>query len=191
MAFAAVVAIREKAPPARDRSIWNPVSFEELSVQARSIRFLEIAVAESPDGAAGTGGGIAVGVLVGVAVGGTAVELGVGVRVTVGVAVGPAGVDVGVRVGVRVGVAVGGTGVAVGVAAAPLIIVKESPIAPVSRRNVASSRFPSTSSTIDPSWLSEMNIAGWFSVPPDICPELPATAYTAPSCGPEPSVALL
>ena len=96
----------------------------------------------------------------------------------VGVAVGPAGVDVGVEVGVRVGVrvAVGGTGVAVGVAAAPLIIVKESSIAPVSRRNFASSRFPSTSSTIEPSWLREMNIAGWLSVPPLTWPPLPATA---------------
>ena len=41
---------------------------------------------------------------------------------------------------------------------------------------------PSTSSTIEPSWLSEMNIAGWLSVPPLVWPELPATAYTA-RCG--------
>ena len=108
-------------------------------------------------------GGIGIGVAVGVAVGGAAV----------GVAVGATGV------GVPVGVAVGRTvvGVLVGVGAAPpLRIVKLSSIAPVSRRNFASRRLPSTSSTIDPRRFSEMNIAGWSRVPPLVCPELPATA---------------
>ena len=151
------------------------------------MRLRETAVAVRKDGAAGRAPGIGVGVLVGVAVGGTGVEVGVKVRVAVGVAVGGTGVEVRVAVGVAVGpagvgvgvevrVAVGGTGVAVGVGTAPFRIVKESSIAPVSRRNFASRRFPSTSKTIDPSWFNEMNIAGWLSAPPLAWPELPATA---------------
>jgi hypothetical protein len=133
----------------------------------------------STDGAAGIAPGVGVGVLVGVAVGGTGVGVRVGVEVGttgvgvhVGVAVGTTGVEV--RVGVRV--AVGGMGVAVGGGGAPFRIVNESSIAPVSRRNFASRRFPSTSRTIEPSRLSEMNMAGWLSDPPLVCPPLPATA---------------
>jgi hypothetical protein len=107
----------------------------ELSVHARSIRFRETPVAVRDDGGDGTPDGIGVAVRVGVIVGGT----DVGVRV--GVAVG--GTDVAVRVGVRV--AVGSTAVGVGVAVtSPLMMVKLSAIAPVSRRNFASRRFPST-----------------------------------------------
>jgi hypothetical protein len=184
VAFAAGVAIWDHEAASRDRSSWNPVSLEELSIHERSIRLRETPVAVRLLGAAGSAPGVGVGVLVGVAVGGTGVEVGVGVRVAVegtgvavgvrvavGVAVGAAGVEV--AVGVRV--AVGGTGVEVGVGAAPFRIVKESSIAPVSRRNFASRRFPSTSSTIEPSWLREMNIAGWLSAPPLAWPELPAT----------------
>jgi len=144
VAPAPAVAIREKAPPERERSIWNPVSLPELSCHARSIRPREIAVAVSTDGAAGIAPGVGVGVLVGVAVGGTGVGVRVGVAVGttgvgvhVGVAVGTTGVEV--RVGVRV--AVGGMGVAVGGGGAPFRIVNESSIAPVSRRNFASRRF--------------------------------------------------
>jgi hypothetical protein len=118
-------------------------------------------------------------VRVGVAEGGTGVGVGVGVAVggtAVGVGVGTAGVGVEV-VTTTVGVVVGGTTVGVGVGAAvPFTIVKLSAIAPVSLRNFASSWFPSTSSTIEPRLLSEMNIAGWLSVPPLAWPELPATA---------------
>ena len=171
LAAGAAICVQETA--SLDRSTWNPVSFPELSVHARSIRFREMGVALNADGGAGTAAGVGVGGVVGVAVGGTGVEVGVGVLV--GVAVAGTGVEVavGVLVGVAVGgtgvkVAVGGTGVevrvgvrvAVGGGADPFTIVNESSTAPVSRRNFASRRFPFRSRTIEPSWFNEMNIAG-------------------------------
>jgi hypothetical protein len=52
-----------------DLSILNPVSLLELSVHARSISFIDIAVAVRPDGATGVEHGVGVGVPVGVGVG--------------------------------------------------------------------------------------------------------------------------
>ena len=83
------------------RSISKANSSSELSVQTRSIRLDETAMASSPLGAFGGPDGVRVGV----GVGATGVEVLVGVEVSVGV---------GVRV--EVGVEVGGTGVVVGVA---------------------------------------------------------------------------
>jgi hypothetical protein len=118
LAAGAAICVQETA--SLDRSTWNPVSFPELSVQARSIRFREMGVALNADGGAGTAAGVGVGGVVGVAVGGTGVEVGVGVLVGVavgwiGVKVAVAGTGVEVGVGVLVAVAVGGTGVKVAV----------------------------------------------------------------------------
>lgn len=76
----------------------------------------------------------------------------------------------GVAVGVFEGVALG---VGLGV---PLRIAKRSLIAPVLVRKIASIRSLLKSRTIEPSWLRLTYMAGWFSVPPLIWPELPATA---------------
>ena len=90
----AVIAISVQGPEeVGPRSTLNPVSFEELSVHARSIWLEETAVAERLSG--GNGGAGAVGVGVGVSVG-----VPVGVGVGVGVAVGGTVVAVGVGVGV-------------------------------------------------------------------------------------------
>jgi len=55
-------------------------------------------------------------------------------------------------------------------------MVKESFTAPLPFRNLASSRFPLTSNIMEPITLSDTYIAGWFSDPPPVCPELPFTA---------------
>ena len=135
MAFAPVVAIWVQGPfMAGARSTLNPVSFVELSAQARLIWLEETAVAVRPLGAAGTvaavgvavggvttGVAVLVGVRVGVDVGAPAVKVGVGVRVGVGV-----DVRVAVGVGVRVEVAVG-VGVAASVVADAVLDEEEIP----------------------------------------------------------------
>ena len=95
MTFAPTVAIWLKFIPSGPRTIWNPVSLDELSCQVRSISVLETAVATRLDGAAGVAAAVGVGV---------GVPVGAGVALGVGVAVG-ANVAVGVEVGVGVGVA--------------------------------------------------------------------------------------
>jgi hypothetical protein len=81
------------------RSILNPSSLLELSVQDRSISRHPVAVAVRFDGADGVGLEVGVGVGVGVEV---AVGVGVGVAVALGVGVG-LGLGVAVGVGVPVG----------------------------------------------------------------------------------------
>ena len=56
-----------------------------------------------------------------------------------------------------------------------LTIENESRTTPRSSRNFASSRSPLTSITRGAEQVEESDIAGWSSVPPEICPELPAT----------------
>ena len=71
-----------------------------------------------------------------------------------------------------------------GTGAPPLRTVKVSRMTPVESRKVASRLLPFTSRTSDPRTLREINMTGWFSEPPPVWPELPATVYTAPRCGP-------
>ena len=101
--FAPTFAIWAKVVPFVPRSILNPVSLFELSVQERLIRLDDTAVATRFVGAAKVGVGVGVGVAVAVAVG---VAVAVAVAVAVGVAVAVA-VGVGVSVAVGVGVGVG------------------------------------------------------------------------------------
>ena len=84
--------------PSVERSILNPLSFVELSIQERLIRLEDTSAAFKLDGAAGIGDGVELGVGLGLAVGlGVGVGAGVGVGVALGVGVG-AGVGVGVGV---------------------------------------------------------------------------------------------
>jgi hypothetical protein len=82
------VAICVNVVPSGERSILNPVSLFELSVQDRLIWLDDAAVAVRFVGAAGVGVGVGVAVGVGVGVGVGVVGVGVGVAVAVGVGVG-------------------------------------------------------------------------------------------------------
>ncbi len=88
--------------PSVERSILNPVSLFELSVQCMSMRLDDLAAAVRLLGAVGVGVGVGVG-------DGLGEGMGVGVGDVVGVGVG-VGLGVGEGVGVGVGVGVGEAG---------------------------------------------------------------------------------